>query len=272
MISAYKIVQKFKYSLDQGWGYIYGSSGEIWTQSNQNSATRQQTVKWGKRWIGKRVADCSGLFVWAFKQLGGYMYHGSNTMFKKYSTSKGKLEKGKRDDGEQLKIGSAVYKYSASDGYHHVGLYTGNDTVIQAKGTYYGVVTSNISEWDCWSELIGVNYDCNDEDEKEKILMKAKVTTTSGSLNLRKEKSTSSQKICSIPNGSIVDVYDNSGDWWRIEYELDQGYAMAKYLTLQSEAVTISSLEQMIKKNEQRIVAIQKKIDQLINTANRNGV
>jgi len=39
-----------------------------------------------------------------------------------------------------------------------VGLFIGNDTVIEAKGTAYGVVTSKLSHWDEWGELTGVDY------------------------------------------------------------------------------------------------------------------
>lgn len=86
------------------------------------------------------------------------MYHGSNTMFKKYCTSTGELLGGKRTDGKELKPGTSVYKYNKTEGYHHVGLYIGDGRVIEAKGTYYGVVESKISEWSHWGELKGVAY------------------------------------------------------------------------------------------------------------------
>ena len=91
MINSQALIAKFQYALDQQWGYIWGGAGQTWTQAKQDAATRSMTVKYGSRWIGRRVADCSGLFSWAFKELGGYMYHGSNTMWNKYCTSKGTL-------------------------------------------------------------------------------------------------------------------------------------------------------------------------------------
>ena len=30
--------------------------------------------------------------------------------------------------------------------------------MIEAKGTYYGVVTSNVSAWNAWGEMKGVDY------------------------------------------------------------------------------------------------------------------
>ena len=84
-ISSSELIAQFQTALRDGWGYIYGASGEIWTQAQQNAASREQTKKYGQKWVGHRVADCSGLFAWAFRQLGGYCYHGSNTMFRRYS-------------------------------------------------------------------------------------------------------------------------------------------------------------------------------------------
>lgn len=154
-----QLIKLFQQALDEKWGYIWGAAGEKWTQTKQNAATREMTVKYGQRWVGKRVADCSGLFSWAFKELGGYMYHGSNTMWKKYCVDQGGLTGGKRSDGKELKPGSAVFKCRNSTDYYHVGLYIGNGLVIEAKGTSTGVVTSKVSAWTHWGELKGVTYD-----------------------------------------------------------------------------------------------------------------
>ena len=161
MITVADLIALFVYALSNGWGYIWGASGGVWTKAQQEKATREMTVKYGARWIGKHVADCSGLFTWAFKKLGGYMYHGSDTMFRKYTTVKGELSKGNRTDGQWLKPGTAVFTWKEKEKkYGHVGLYVGDGKVIEAKGTKEGVVKSNVSEtrWTHWGELKGVNY------------------------------------------------------------------------------------------------------------------
>ena len=157
MIKAADIIALFQKALAEKWGYIWGQAGALWTEAKQRAATREQTVKYGSKWIGHYVADCSGMFSWAFKTLGGYMYHGSNTMWKKYMVSKGALAKGRRTDGRELKPGSAVFKVSGTN-YYHVGLYIGNGTVIEAKGTSSGVVTNAVSTWQAWGEMKGVDY------------------------------------------------------------------------------------------------------------------
>ena len=160
MINAGDLIEKFRLALSEQWGYIWGKSGQIWTQAAQDKATDATIKQYGQKWVGRHVADCSGLFSWAFKQLGGYMYHGSNTMWRDYCTKKGPLKAGKRTDGEELLPGTAVFTGESEDVHGHVGLYVGGGFVIEAKGTQSGVVTSKITDkrWNWWGELKGVQY------------------------------------------------------------------------------------------------------------------
>lgn len=167
VISTEALIAKFQQALDEKWGYICGTAGESWTAAKQaelektTDSDRANSRKYGKQWIGHKVADCSGLFSWAFKQLGGYMYHGSDTMWKSYCTAKGELKNGKRTDGMELKPGTAVFTYDKDKKKRgHVGLYIGNGWVIEAQGSKAGVVRSKVSnsKWVEWGELKGVNY------------------------------------------------------------------------------------------------------------------
>ena len=95
MISAQSLIDCFRLALSEKWGYIWGTSGEIWSVEKQRALEkttdpyRAQGRMYGSRWIGRKVADCSGLFTWAFRRLGGTMYHGSNTMYLKWCADKG---------------------------------------------------------------------------------------------------------------------------------------------------------------------------------------
>ena len=178
MIQANALVEKFRYALDNKWGYIWGTAGILWTDAKQkqkvnymvnkygttwqkNSEAKQDTyynaAVYGSKWIGHYVADCSGLFVWAFKQLGGSIYHGSNSIYDRYCTSKGKLND---DLKKTLLPGTSVFTGDSAK-HGHIGLYVGNGKVIEASGTQAGVCVSNITagKWTYYGLLKDVNYD-----------------------------------------------------------------------------------------------------------------
>ena len=144
----------------EGWGYIYGAYGQIWTQAKQNAATDEQTRRYGQQWVGKHVIDCSGVWWLAMKELGSYMYHGSNTMWNKYCVDKGRLSKGKRTDGKELKVGSAIFTGIKDGDHNHVGIYIGDGMVLEAGGCQWGVILTKVtlSKWTCWGEMKYVDY------------------------------------------------------------------------------------------------------------------
>lgn len=152
MIKAADLILLFLQALAAGWGYIWGKSGQVWTQANQAAATRAMTVKYGSKWIGKIVADCSGLFVWAFKQLGFKIYHGSNTIFNKYCSTTGPLA------GEvRIRRGAAVFQ-NTNGKRGHIGLYVGGGMCVEEHGTQAGIIKSPLATWDEWGELKDVDY------------------------------------------------------------------------------------------------------------------
>lgn len=231
------LIAKFQYALDNHWGYILSTAGELWTQAKQNAATGETAKAYGSRWIGHYVADCSGLFSWAFKQLGGYMYHGSNTMWNKYCTAQGKLVNGARSDGKELKPGTAVFVLKNGSDRSHVGLYIGNGTVIEASGTQTGVITTKItnSKWAEWGELKGVDY-----------TPAASSTSTSGGggapaestgsaivndtkVALRSAPSTNATVLTRVDKGQRVQVLQDN-TWTKVSYMGKTGYMMTKFL------------------------------------------
>ena len=242
-IRAVDLIAKAQYALDNKWGYIYGAYGQIWTQASQNTATREQTKLYGQQWVGKHVLDCSGLFYWAFKELGGYMYHGSNTMYKSYCTNKGKLSKGARTDGQNLKPGTAIFTGTSESEHGHVGLYIGGGYVIEAQGTKAGVIKSKItlSKWTYWGELKGVIYDVAIDVQvpsapaadptptptTDTNVKSALVTGTR--LALRAAPSTSATVLTRVNTGERVQILDDP-DWVKVKYQGKTGYMMAKYL------------------------------------------
>lgn len=177
MIEVAKLIEVFVYVLSLNAGYIWGTAGVAWTKkrqeqiNNTTAAKYEQARKYGSKWIGHIVFDCSGLFVYAFKQFGASIYHGSNTMYLKYCSAKGQLSNGKRTDGKELLPGTAVFVWNADEKkYSHVGLYIGNGEVIEAASTVSGVIKSavnakkkdkngkSVDKWTNWGELKDVDY------------------------------------------------------------------------------------------------------------------
>lgn len=122
--------------------------------------------KWKYQWGAARegVVDCSGAFAYAFRKLGGYMYHGSNTMWRKYTTEKGKIDQITLVPGMAVfrwrKSGKepAAYKSDGLGDFYHVGLFIGNGEVIEARSAQSGVVKSTVANWQYAARLSGVDY------------------------------------------------------------------------------------------------------------------
>ena len=161
MVTASALVEKFFLARRENWGYIWGKYGQTWTAADQARATEEKARLYGSRWIGHRVADCSGLGYWAFRELGGYIYHGSNTIWNEYVTDRCELKNGRRTDGKPLFPGDPVFRKRTEKGAvkrHHIGYYVGGDTVIEAWGTQTGVVESKLTRWHETARWYNVDY------------------------------------------------------------------------------------------------------------------
>ena len=164
VITSQALVQIFEKCLADKWGYIWGTAGVLWTQARQTALekttdeNRKMSRKYGGKWIGHWVADCSGMFVYAFKQFGKGMSHISSNIYISYCDNKGALTAEKK---KALRPGTAVFTGDSAKKHPHVGLYVGGGNVIEAKGTIAGVIKSSIDEkrWTWWGELKGVQYD-----------------------------------------------------------------------------------------------------------------
>lgn len=227
LILAAKLIEQFQYALDNKWGYIINTAGILWTQAKQNTTTSETAREYGQKWVGHYVADCSGLFSWAFNKLGGYMYHGSNTMWNKYCTAQGKLSGGKRTDGKTLKPGTAVFVLKGTSDRSHVGLYIGNGEVIEASSTQTGVIKSKItnSKWAEWGELKGVDYSGATETPNSNV---GSAVVNAVRVALRSGPSTNDKVLVRVDKGERVQVLGDS--WTKVTYQGKTGYMMTKFL------------------------------------------
>ena len=242
MIATEALIEKFRQALEDNWGYIWGTAGELWTAAKQaqlektTDENRAMSRKFGSKWVGHWVADCSGLFYWAFKQLGGYIYHGSDTIFRKYTTITGELKKGQRSDGRELLPGTAVFTYNASKkNYGHIGLYIGDGLVIEAAGTKQGIIASPVDKkWTWWGELKDVDYG------SEPIPVPAgQAIVTGKNVALREGPGKTTKVITRIATGTTVSLAKYTG-WTYVRYLSRDGFMMNQYIEIGTDAVKVT--------------------------------
>jgi LysM repeat protein len=141
------------------WGYVLGGQGELytvelakkWAGMKRSGKTSVYFLTSAKQWYTppRRIVDCSGLIVQAFRtQIPDYSDRTANT-FKAQFTKSGAIS------AIPETAGLAVWK----DG--HIGIYLGNGKVCESRGVAYGVVISDIKtqKWTHYGRLKNVEYD-----------------------------------------------------------------------------------------------------------------
>ena len=255
MVRAEEFVKLVWTPLLEVWGYIYGTAGRLWTEALQRSWSEpphknyEKTKQYGARWIGKMVTDCSGLPLWALKQLGEEIVHHARYQYTDASKYRGKLVDGKRTDGKPMLPGTAVFLQGNQEHIHHVGVYVGHNICIEAKGTQWGVVTSEPEHWDHWGELKVVDYtraaDIENEPipevpehrEDKDVLFRVIVDNPGAWLNVRSGPGTGYPAMFRVEKGDVADVLAVSDDnkWDQIRCNGRIGWASAEYLSVVDE-------------------------------------
>lgn len=156
-----QLAKKFEQFLAEGWGYVYGAQGELYTEAlakkwrdagrpAPNSSWNQKTyfTESCKQWFGKYVADCSGGIVYAIQQyISNYKDRTANTFKSEFSQS------GSISTLPEIR-GLALWRSG------HIGVYVGNGYVIEFKGTNYGCVKTKVSDgtWTHWGKIRDLDY------------------------------------------------------------------------------------------------------------------
>lgn len=217
--------------LPKGWGYIWGKAGVKWTQEQQDAMDKtteskyESARKYGKKWIGHYVADCSGLVKYLCRQLGVTVPHGSNSMWKGSLFEQGYIA------GNAVPPGALVFKLRNGDDYYHVGIYVGDDRVVEAKSTYYGVIESRLSDWTHYGLVRGIGYSSDRGDPVPGLKPGAAIVDVpnDGTVNIRKGPTTSSTNLGHLREGDTCEVVAVEGDWARVRY-VSEGYIMSRFL------------------------------------------
>lgn len=212
MIQVSALIALFKRMLDEHWAYEWGAARE-------------------------GCVDCSGAFVWAYKQLGASIEHGSNSI--------AHLRVGQYVPVSEAKPGYAVFKLRAwrddSDNggnrwfgqqpgdVYHIGLMGDDGKVLNAQSTKTGFVASEAAGWAFAAPLKDVIYKEGDG----KVFGNATVSVTSGYLNIREGASTRSKIIAKAANGVRVNIIHEAGGTGWVFGKLESGeagYMSGEYL------------------------------------------
>ncbi|NLM10800.1 MAG: C40 family peptidase [Clostridiaceae bacterium] len=155
------LVEHSKKALAEEWGYVYGTFGKILTKDLLNSKLKQypEQIERYKNYIlesyiGKRTVDCVGLiksFLWWH---GADVVYDSSTDVSADGMFEAAGEKGSISAIPELP-GVCVWKTG------HVGIYVGNNQVIDARGTLDGVIISPLKgsiNWTHWFKCPYIQY------------------------------------------------------------------------------------------------------------------
>lgn len=158
------LVKWAQFAYDNGWGYVWGSHGQVLTEKELNRlkgvfgshvTDKEDYIR--SHWLGKRTSDCVGLikgYGW-YDDTSGTIKYGTNGM--QDVTADGMFsaatEKGTINTMPDIP-GLAVWHEG------HIGVYIGNGYVIHAANTYDGVIKTPItsSGWTHWLKVPYINY------------------------------------------------------------------------------------------------------------------
>ena len=210
--------------------------------------------------------DCSGLFVKAYRDQGASIYHGSNTIYRKYCSEKGKLT-----SISQLLPGMAIFKWNANtpekfnDGlgdFQHIGLVTSvNPLRIVHASSAAGCVTTDtkLGKWAYWGWLKNVTKEGTEGDEEPVAETKtAIVTAPSGStVNLRVRANASSARLERVPIGTVVEILGTGSKWSKVKYGSKTGYMMTEFLSSEEPMEEVLTLEERVARLEKRVTALE---------------
>ena len=198
------------------------------------------SYEWGK--ASRGCVDCSGAFVYAFRQYGLTIAHGSNSIGRKYIT-------GQLLPISQARPGMVAFKcrpwteseqsnqwYGSDPGdLYHVGLVDDDpDYVLNAKGEKAGFCRDSIKSWDYVAYLKNVKY------TEVEPMQTATVVLPSGSsgktVNFRTRPDREAQLVERVPVGSQVEVIEDLGAWCKIQWAGRTGYMMSNYLEYEGQS------------------------------------
>lgn len=150
---------------ESGWGYVWGTYGNVLTESLLTYKVKQYPNGVGihetfirNHWLGGRTTDCVGL-------IKGYGWLDPDSMTIEYATN-GMPDINANQMYHSATVSGTIDTMPDTPGLAvwfngHIGVYIGNGQVIEATSTKKGVVKTDLDDrgWTHWLEIEYINYD-----------------------------------------------------------------------------------------------------------------
>lgn len=168
MLTNKGLVEFAKKALVEKWGYVWGTFGLVLTESLLQQKLKQYPKEVGKylsfiksTLMNRKTADCVGLIKGYYWTKDGKTTYASQSDVSANGMFTIAKEKGTIDTLPEI-FGICLYKKG------HIGVYIGNEQVIEARGTLYGVIQSPLkgsksAGWTHWLKCPYIEYE---EEEK----------------------------------------------------------------------------------------------------------
>ena len=162
--NAHDLVAYATHAWESGWGYVWGTYGNVLTESMLDYKLQQYPDGVGKyedfiraNWLDGRTTDCVGL-------IKGYGWLDPNELTIKYGTN-GMPDITANTMYHNATVSGPISTIPETPGLAvwmdgHIGVYIGGGEVIEASGTKKGVVKTQLAGrgWTHWLEVPYINY------------------------------------------------------------------------------------------------------------------
>ena len=196
-----------------GGGYVYGTNGERLTEQllrkKQAQLDPRQTGSFRptymehirENYMGKYVADCSGLIVSICRDMG--------LDSKDYSASSLYYYQCDRKPISEIERGDLVFKKNSSGKIYHVGIYLGAGKVLEAQGTMYGIRVNKLrSSWTLAGRLKVLGDEKAEPVKEWRGYYEVTLKYKNSRLNLR--RSPAGEIISEVVGGDVLESYNES--------------------------------------------------------------
>ena len=190
--------------------------------------------------------DCSGALVYAYRQFGMRIYHGSNRIarvecrdmrpvssIRDLAPGMAIFKARANTDGmkAEYKPGGRYYNPALPEDFYHMGLVASVAPLQIINATSpVARVDNALKNWNYAGYLNAVNYDETPE-KPDPDAWAVVAAESGGSVNLRKEPKDGATVLTRVPLGREVRLL-SGGDavWQRVRYQQTEGYMMKKFL------------------------------------------